>query len=64
MGYSGRWGGGINGVDTTTPRNFAFECPGIVGAIMNTQSGEPFGESFEGMSWLFVIDILPGVEIR
>lgn len=37
-------------LNTTTAGNLAFGYPGIVGAMMNTRFGEPFGESFEGMS--------------
>ena len=40
----------LTNLNTTTPGNFAFGYPGIVGAMMNTRFGEPFGESFEGMS--------------
>ena len=31
-------------LNTTTPGNFAFGYPGIVGAMMNTRFGEPFGK--------------------
>lgn len=37
-------------LNTTTPGNLAFGYPGIVGAMMNIRLGEPFGESFDGMS--------------
>ena len=37
-------------LNTATPRNFALGYPRAVGAMMNDRFGEPFEESFEGIS--------------